>query len=114
VHERVQRLVSVVKMATVIEECTTEEQRSAVRHLWTKVSLQRIFTKKCLLDILGIVCRVKRFTTGSRNSLKDEGIETEVRKWLRQQSKDLYVVGFNALVNRWDKCINAGGGYVEK
>jgi hypothetical protein len=43
-----------------------------------------------------------------------EDVETEVRKWLRQQSKDLYATGFDALVMRWDKCINVGGGYVEK
>jgi hypothetical protein len=30
-HAHVQRLVSVVKMVTVPEECTTEEQRSIVR-----------------------------------------------------------------------------------
>jgi hypothetical protein len=30
VHARVQRLVSIVKMATVLEDCTTEEQRSVV------------------------------------------------------------------------------------
>jgi hypothetical protein len=66
----------------------------------------------------GSVCRVKRFTTGSRNSLKDiwkskttappgaEVGETTVR--------DYYAVGFDALVKRWDKCISVGGGYVEK
>jgi hypothetical protein len=43
----------------------------------------------------------------------DEKAETEVRKWLRQQSKDLYAVGFDELVKRWDKCINFGG-YAEK
>jgi hypothetical protein len=36
------------------------------------------------------------------------------RRWLRQQSKDFYATGFDALVKRWDKYINAGGGYVEK
>jgi hypothetical protein len=40
-------------------------------------------------------------------------IRREVRKWLRQQSKDIYAVGFSALVKRWDKCISVGGGYVE-
>jgi hypothetical protein len=35
-------------------------------------------------------------------------------KWLRQQSKDFYAAGFDALVKRWDKCINVGGGHVEK
>jgi hypothetical protein len=33
---QVPRLVSVVKMATVLEECTTEEQRSVVLFLWAK------------------------------------------------------------------------------
>jgi hypothetical protein len=44
----------------------------------------------------------------------DEEIETDVRKWLRHQSKDLCAVGFDALLNRWVKCISVGGGYVEK
>jgi hypothetical protein len=44
----------------------------------------------------------------------DEEVETEVQKWLRQKSKDLYAAGFSALVKRWDKSINVGGGYVEK
>jgi hypothetical protein len=36
VHAHVQRLVSVVKMATVLEECIAEERRSNVRFLWAK------------------------------------------------------------------------------
>jgi hypothetical protein len=40
--------------------------------------------------------------------------EMKVQKWLRQQSKGFYAVGVNALVKRWDKCINVGGGYVKK
>jgi hypothetical protein len=76
--------------------------------------MKRIFIKKRFLFTVGSVCRVKRFTTGSRNSLKDEEVETEVRKWLRQQSKDFYAAGFDALAKRWDKCINVGGRFVEK
>jgi cation transport regulator ChaB len=38
----------------------------------------------------------------------------QVRKWLRQQTKDVYAAGFDALVKRWDKRIRVGGGYVEK
>jgi hypothetical protein len=54
----------------------------------------------------------------SRNAVRkrfadDEEIETDVRKWVRQQSKDFYAAGFDALVKRWDKCISVGGGYVE-
>jgi hypothetical protein len=39
---------------------------------------------------------------------------TEERKWLRQQSKDFYAAGYEALVKGWDRCIKVGGGYVEK
>jgi hypothetical protein len=35
-HAHVQRLISVVEMATVLEGCTTEEQRSIVRFLSAK------------------------------------------------------------------------------
>jgi hypothetical protein len=71
--------------------------------------MQRTFIKKCFQLMVGSVCRVddKRFAD-------DEGVETEVRKWLRQQPKDFCAAGFGALVKRWDKCINVGGGYVEK
>jgi hypothetical protein len=44
----------------------------------------------------------------------DEEVQTEVRKWLRQQSKNFYAAGFDSLVKRCDKCINVDGGYVEK
>jgi hypothetical protein len=70
--------------------------------------MQRISIKKCFLFMVGSVCRVKRFTTGKR-FVDDEGFETEVRKWLRQQSKTS--AGFDVLVKTWDKCINVGGGH---
>jgi hypothetical protein len=35
-HVLVQRLVSIVKMVTVLEECSTEEQHSVIRFLWAK------------------------------------------------------------------------------
>jgi hypothetical protein len=51
---------------------------------------------------------------GGKRFADDEEVETEVRKWLRQQSKDFYAEGFDALLKRWDKCISVGGGYFEK
>jgi hypothetical protein len=33
-HAHIQRLLSVVKMATTLEECTIEEQHSVVHLLW--------------------------------------------------------------------------------
>jgi histone-lysine N-methyltransferase SETMAR len=46
----------------------------------------------------------------------DEETQTEPRKWLRQQSEDFYVAGFDALVRQWGKYkyINVSAGYVEK
>jgi hypothetical protein len=51
---------------------------------------------------------------GGKRFADDEDAETQVWKWLRQQSKGFFVAGFDALVMRWDKCINVSGGYVEK
>jgi hypothetical protein len=59
-HAHIQRLVSVVKMTTVLEGCTTEEQCSVVRFLWAK----GLNAKKLFLFTVGSVCRVKLFTTG--------------------------------------------------
>jgi hypothetical protein len=65
----------VVKMATVVEDRTTKEQRSVAIFFGggrvKKDSVQRIFIKKCFLFTVGSVYRVKRLTTGWRNSLKD-------------------------------------------
>jgi hypothetical protein len=44
----------------------------------------------------------------------DEEVETEERKWLRQQSRDFYAASFDAMIMQWDKCMNVIGGYVEK
>jgi hypothetical protein len=49
VHVHVQKLVSVIKIATMLEECTIEEQRSVVRFfasLWAKVLNAKDIRKK--------------------------------------------------------------------
>jgi hypothetical protein len=38
---------------------------------------------------------------GGKRFTDDEEVEMEVQKWLRQQSRDCYAVGFDALVKRW-------------
>jgi hypothetical protein len=52
-----------------------------------------IFVKKCFLFTVGSVCRVKRFRTGWQTFADDEEFETEMRKWLRQHSKDFCAAG---------------------
>jgi hypothetical protein len=50
---------------------------------------------------MGSVCRVKRFTTGSRNSLKVirklQMMPDQVRKWMREQQKLFYAAGLDRL-----------------
>jgi hypothetical protein len=59
-------------MATVLEECITEEHRSVVRFFFRAKGLNaKDIHKEMFLFMVGRVCRVKRFTTGPRNSLKD-------------------------------------------
>jgi hypothetical protein len=70
VRAHVQRLVSVVKMATVLELCITEEQRYVVRFYGQKDTVKMMFIKKCFLFTVGRICRVKGFTTWSKKSLK--------------------------------------------
>jgi hypothetical protein len=43
----------------------------------------------------------------------DEEVEKELLKRLRQQPKGFSAASFDALIKRWDKYINFGGGYVK-
>jgi hypothetical protein len=64
-------------------------------------SMQRMFTNKCFLFLLGSVCHIKLFHLGGRYFAYDEEVEMEVWKWPRQQSKDFHAACFNALVQQW-------------
>jgi hypothetical protein len=77
--------------------------------LWAKGPNAKDIHKKCFLFTAGSVCRLKRFSLGGKSFADGEEVEPEVWKWLRQQSKDFYAAGFDALVKRWNKCINIGG-----
>jgi hypothetical protein len=74
-HADVQRLVSIAKMATVFEDCTTEEQRSTVRFCGQKDSMQTTFINKGLLFMLESMYRVKRFHLCGKRSADDEGVK---------------------------------------
>jgi hypothetical protein len=97
----------------VLGECTTEEQLSVVRICGQNDSMQRIFIKKYFLLRLQVSVEQSDSQLGGKR-FADEEVEIEVRKWLRQKSKDFCAAGFHALVKRWDKCTNVVGGYVEK
>jgi hypothetical protein len=97
----------------MLEESTTEEQRYVVLFWWAKGLNAKDIHKEMFPVYSGKRLSVKGVHNwveiSSQGRLKAADCETEVRKWLRQQSKDLYAAGFDALVKRWDKCISVGG-----
>ncbi|GBN51293.1 hypothetical protein AVEN_233041-1 [Araneus ventricosus] len=44
----------------------------------------------------------------------DNDVQHEILLWMRQQPTEFYAAGIGALIERWDKCINIGGDYVQK
>jgi hypothetical protein len=75
-------------MANVLEEYNTEEQRSVVRVLWPKDSMQKIFIRNvsCLRwEVFFILRKAVHNWVEKRGKrvADDEDAETEVRKWLR-------------------------------
>ena len=55
--------------------------------------------KKCL--------RGKRFSS-------DEEVKEAVTTWFEEQSKDFFSRGLKSLQQKWAKCIELLGGYIEK
>jgi hypothetical protein len=78
-------------MATVLEECTTEEQRSVVRFLWAEGLNEKDIHKE-MFPVYSGKCLSRRFHLGGKRFADDEEDETEVRRWLRQQSKHFSVL----------------------
>ena len=44
----------------------------------------------------------------------DQDVEEFVRNWLVTQLQSFYEQGINKLPNRWEKCVEREGDYVEK
>jgi GTP cyclohydrolase I len=44
----------------------------------------------------------------------NEGLQTAVRQFLRAAGKEFYRKGLFKLPERWDKCVQRNGDYVEK
>jgi hypothetical protein len=89
-----------------------------LRFLWAK-GLDAKDIHKEMFPVYGGKCLSRKlFTLGLRNFLKDvrklQMMPNQVWKWLRQESKELYAAGFDALVKRWDKHMNVCGYVKEK
>jgi hypothetical protein len=93
-HAHIQRVVSVVKMATVLEECAAEEQRPLLRLLWAK-ELNAKDIRKEIFPVYGSKCLsrkdvqnwIKKFSQGRSKVADDvqpgaEVAETAVKRLL--------------------------------
>jgi hypothetical protein len=94
-------------MAIVLEKYTTEKQRSVVRFLWVKVLNAKNIHKE-IFPVYGAKCLSHKavYNWVEKHGIylaDDEEVETEVMKWLRQQSKDFSCAGFDTQVKRWDE-----------
>jgi len=51
---------------------------------------------------------------GAQKFASDTEVQSVVCQWLGQQPASFFASGIQKLVDRWDKCLNKLGGYVEK
>jgi hypothetical protein len=106
-HALVQKLVLVVKMATVLEDVQPKNSGFFCVFLWTEGLNAKDIHKEMFPVYGGNYFLLNRFTIGSRNSLnvvrKSQMMPDQVREWLRQQSRDVHAESFEALVKQLDK-----------
>jgi hypothetical protein len=97
-------------MATMLEDCTTEDQRYVVRYFWAKGLSTKDIHKEMFPIIGGKHLSLKEV----HNLLEKRGKFLLMTKRSKQQSKYFCDARFDPLVKRWDKYISVGGGYVEE
>ena len=51
---------------------------------------------------------------GVVNFFSDEAVQKSMHKWLSDQPKTFFSDGIHKLLDRWNKCIEMSGDYVEK
>jgi hypothetical protein len=86
-------------MATVLEECTTEEQFSVVRFMWAK----------------GLDAKGEWFPIYCEKCLSRKAVHNwvpNVSLMMKRLKRRCGSAGFDTLLKRWDKFINIGGGRI--
>jgi hypothetical protein len=78
-------------MATVLQECAIEEQRSVMRFLWSKGLNAKDIHKEMFAVYGGKCSSCKAFHNWVEKHVRifadDEVVATGLRKWLRQKSE---------------------------
>ena len=92
------------RQSAVIEFLVKEEIPAAEIHQ----RLQRAYGSVCM-GARSVRRRMKRFKDG-----KTEAIQKAVRQCLRMAGTEFYCRGIFKLPERWEKCVQRSGDYVEK
>jgi hypothetical protein len=75
------------------------------------------FTNKFLLDLapsdLNLFLHLKTHLVG-KNFDHDDEMQEEVMTWFKGQAADFYDSGIQKLVERFNKCLDNAGDYIEK
>jgi hypothetical protein len=81
--------------------------------MWVPTAKSR--TLQSRLSSLGLfsVPSYEKISSGKRFS-SDEKVKEEVTTWFEEQSKDFSSSGIKSLQQKWAKCIELLGDYIEK
>jgi hypothetical protein len=118
VHAHVQKLASVVKMATLIEEYITEEQCSLVRFLWAELLNEKNIHKEMFPVYCGKCLSRKQLTSRSRNAANISILTKKLNRrcgsgWVNTEK--LLCCGFRRTGKATGQVyISVGGGHAEK
>uniref|UniRef100_H2ZWM8 Mos1 transposase HTH domain-containing protein n=1 Tax=Latimeria chalumnae TaxID=7897 RepID=H2ZWM8_LATCH len=82
------------------------------RHQWLESSrelLEIFYTEQANF----LAQHLKAYLHGKRFSNNEELME-DTEAWLQEQSKDFYFAGIDGLKDKWSKCTEVKGSYIEK
>ncbi|GFY09982.1 histone-lysine N-methyltransferase SETMAR [Trichonephila clavipes] len=61
-----------------------------------------------------VFLHLKLLLSSGEHMGNDEELKMSVTQWFHSQVAEFYDRGIQKLIPRYDKCLNSGGGYVEK
>ncbi|GFT26810.1 uncharacterized protein TNCV_3709911 [Trichonephila clavipes] len=79
-----------------------------------KVMCTLFWDRKGILIIEFLTFWIIGETVNADRFCNDEELKTSITRWFHSQVADFYDRGIQKLIPRFDKCLNSGGGYVEK
>ncbi|GFX35898.1 HTH_48 domain-containing protein [Trichonephila clavipes] len=71
-------------------------------------------TALILLSDFQVFLHLKKFLSSGEHFGNDKELKTSITRWFHSQAAEYYHRVMQKLIPRFDKCLNSGGGYVEK